>query len=152
MCSSDLLPATLPLDKLLLEFQRNKIHLAMLLDEYGSLVGMVTLENVLEELVGPIQDEFDREAPEVDDKGDGVFEVLASCPLDRLGEALNVKLPETDAETTGGLILDLLGRLARVGDQVDVAGRRFTVLKADPTRIRKVRVEPIPVEEDRDGE
>ncbi|WP_337176298.1 hemolysin family protein [Paludisphaera sp.] len=138
------LPVTLPLDKLLLEFQRNMIHLAMLLDEYGSVVGMVTLENVLEELVGPIQDEFDREVPEVADLGGGVFEVEASCPLDRLEEAVGVEVPETDAETTGGLILDLLGRLARTGDQVDVAGHRFTVLKADPTRIRKVRVEPIP--------
>ncbi len=137
------LPVTLPLDKLLLEFQRNKIHLAMLLDEYGSVVGMVTLENVLEELVGPIQDEFDREAPEVDDRGEGVFEVEASCPLDRLEGAIGVKLPETDAETAGGLILDLLGRLARAGDYVDVEGHRFTVVKADPTRIRKIRVEPI---------
>ena len=137
------LPVTLPLDKLLLEFQRNKIHLAMLLDEYGSVVGMVTLENVLEELVGPIQDEFDREAPDVTDLGDGVFEVEASCPLDRLEEVTGVKVPETDAETTGGLILDLLGRLAHAGDSVEVEGHRFTVVKADPTRVRKVRVEVI---------
>jgi CBS domain containing-hemolysin-like protein len=142
------LPVTLPLDKLLLEFQRNRIHLAMLLDEYGSVVGMVTLENVLEELVGPIQDEFDRETPEIADLGDGVFEVEASCPLDRLEEAIGATLPETDAETTGGLILDLLGRLARTGDYVDVDGLRFIGMKADPTRIRKVRVEPIPPDED----
>ena len=137
------LPVTLRLDQLLLEFQRNKVHLAMLLDEYGSVVGMVTLENVLEELVGPIQDEFDREAPEVTPLGDGVFDVEASCPLDRLEEAVGIKLPETDAETTGGLILDLLGRLAHAGDYVDVEGHRLTVLKADPTRVRRVRVEPL---------
>ncbi|WP_165072219.1 hemolysin family protein [Paludisphaera rhizosphaerae] len=144
------LPVTLRLDQLLLEFQRNRVHLALLLDEYGSVVGMVTLENVLEELVGPIQDEFDREAPEVIDLGDGVFEVEASCPLDRLEEAVGIELPETDAETTGGLILDLLGRLAREGDHVEIEGRRFIVLKADPTRVRRVRIEPIrpePVEE-----
>ncbi|WP_165246027.1 hemolysin family protein [Paludisphaera soli] len=137
------LPVTLRLDQLLLEFQRNRVHLAMLLDEYGSVVGMVTLENVLEELVGPIQDEFDREAPEVTPLGDGVFEVEASCPLDRLEEAVGIEIPETDAETTGGLILDLLGRLAHAGDYVEIEGHRLVVLKADPTRIRKVRIEPI---------
>jgi CBS domain containing-hemolysin-like protein len=137
------LPVTLRLDQLLLEFQRNRVHLAMLLDEYGSVVGMVTLENVLEELVGPIQDEFDREAPEVTPLGDGVFEVEASCPLDRLEEAVGIEIPETDAETTGGLILDLLGRLAHAGDYVEIEGHRLVVLKADPTRIRRIRIEPI---------
>ncbi|AMV39489.1 hemolysin family protein [Planctomyces sp. SH-PL62] len=137
------LPVTLRLDLLLLEFQRNRVHLAMLLDEYGSVVGMVTLENVLEELVGPIQDEFDREAPEVIPLGDGVFEVEASCPLDRLEDAVGIEIPETDAETTGGLILDLLGRLAHAGDYVEIEGHRLVVLKADPTRIRRIRIEPI---------
>ena len=69
------LPVTLRLNQLLLEFQKNRVHLAMLLDEYGSVVGMVTLENVLEELVGPIQDEFDREPPQITPMGNGVFEV-----------------------------------------------------------------------------
>jgi CBS domain containing-hemolysin-like protein len=115
----------------------------MLLDEYGSVVGMVTLENVLEELVGPIQDEFDRESPDVTSLGDGAFEVEASCPLDRLAEAVGIEIPETDAETAGGLILDLLGRMALPGDYVDLGGRRLTVLRADPTRVRKIRIEPL---------
>jgi CBS domain containing-hemolysin-like protein len=137
------LPVTLRLDQLLLEFQRNQVHLAMLLDEYGSVVGMVTLENVLEELVGPIQDEFDRESPDVTDLGDGVYEVEASCPLDRLAETVGIEIPETDAETTGGLILDLLGRLAHPGDHVDLSGHRLTVVRADPTRVRRIRIEPL---------
>jgi magnesium and cobalt exporter, CNNM family len=137
------LPVTLRLDQLLLEFQRNRVHLAMLLDEYGSVVGMVTLENVLEELVGPIQDEFDRESPQVTPLGDGVFEVEAACPLDVLAEQVGMELPETDAETAGGLILDLLGRLARPGDTVEVSGHKLTVIRADPTRIRRIRIEPI---------
>src|SRR5262249_20451177 len=69
------LPESLRLDLLLVEFQRNRVHLAMLLDEYGSVVGMVSLENVLEELVGPIQDEFDRETPQVMPLGGNAFEV-----------------------------------------------------------------------------
>ena len=137
------LPSSLRLDQLLLEFQRNRVHLAMLLDEYGSVVGMATLENVLEELVGPIQDEFDREAPPVTQMGDGVFEVEASCPIDVMAESCGMQVPETDAETAGGLVLDLLGRLARVGDTVTLDGYQLTVLRADPTRVRRIRVERI---------
>ncbi len=137
------LPDSLRLDQLLKEFQRDRVHLAMLLDEYGGVVGMVSLENVLEELVGPIQDEFDRETPRVTDLGDGSFEVDAACPLDTLAESCGVVVPETDAETAGGLILDKLGRLARTGDAVTIDGHRLVVLHADPTRIRRIRVEPI---------
>ncbi len=136
------LPVMLRLDQLLLEFQRNRVHLAMLLDEYGSVVGMATLENVLEELVGPIQDEFDRETPQITPLGENVYEVDASCPLDVLAETCKLEVPETDAETAGGLVLDLLGRLARPGDSVSVNGHRLTVLRADPTRIRRIRIEP----------
>jgi CBS domain containing-hemolysin-like protein len=137
------LPVMLRLDQLLMEFQRNRVHLAMLLDEYGSVVGMATLENVLEELVGPIQDEFDRETPQITPVGEHVYEVDASCPLDVLAETLGMELPETDAETAGGLVLDLLGRLARPGDSVSVDGHRLTVVRADPTRIRRIRIEPV---------
>jgi CBS domain containing-hemolysin-like protein len=136
------LPVTLRLDQLLLEFQRNRVHLAMLLDEYGSVVGMVTLENVLEELVGPIQDEFDRETPPITPLGENVYEVDASCPLDVLAETCGLEIPETDAETVGGLVLDVLGRLAKPGDSVTINGYRLTVIRADPTRIRKIRLEP----------
>jgi CBS domain containing-hemolysin-like protein len=104
---------------------------------------MATLENVLEELVGPIQDEFDRETPQITPVGEDVYEVDASCPLDVLAETCGMELPETDAETAGGLVLDLLGRLARPGDSVSVDGHRLTVLRADPTRIRKIRIEPV---------
>ncbi len=128
-------------DQLLVEFQKNRVHLAMLLDEYGGVVGMVSLENVLEELVGPIQDEFDRETPQVLDLGGGVFEVDAACPLDVLATACGLEIPETEAETAGGLILDLLGRIARTGDRVTVDGHFLTVTRADPTRIRTIRVE-----------
>jgi CBS domain containing-hemolysin-like protein len=137
------LPVTLRLDQLLLEFQRNRVHLAMLLDEYGSVVGMATLENVLEELVGPIQDEFDRETPPITPLGEKVYEVDAACPLDVLAETTGLEIPDTDAETVGGLVLDLLGRLATPGDSVTIDGYRLTVIRADPTRIRKIRLEPL---------
>jgi len=137
------LPETMRLDLLLVEFQRNRVHLAILLDEYGSMVGMVSLENVLEELVGPIQDEFDRETPQVIPLAGGRFEVDATCPIDVLAESCGVDVPETDAETAGGLILDRLGRLAQQGDSVLVGNHRLTVIHADPTRIRRIKIEPI---------
>lgn len=139
------LPETLHLDALLVEFQRKRVHLAMLLDEYGGVVGMVSLENVLEELVGPIQDEFDRETPQIVPLGGGAFEVDAACPLDVVAEAVHLELRETDAQTVGGLVLELLGRLARVGDAVAVGNHRLVVAQADPTRIRLIRVEPAPL-------
>ena len=100
----------------------------MLLDEYGSVAGMVTLENVLEELVGPIQDEFDRETPPIVPLGDEIYEVDASCPLDVVAETCHLEFPETDAETAGGLVLDLLGRLGKAGDAVTIDGHRLTIL------------------------
>lgn len=137
------LPDSLTLDHLLLAFQTNQVHLAMLTNERNSVVGMVSLENVLEELVGPIQDEFDRETPQVVPLGDDVFEVEASCPLDVLAETCGVPIPESDAETAGGLMLERLGRLALPGDTIVVATHKLTVARADPTRIRTIRVEPL---------
>jgi CBS domain containing-hemolysin-like protein len=137
------LPESFHLDQLLVEFQRNKVHLAMLLDEFGSVTGMVSLENVLEELVGPIQDEFDREAPQIASTGNGSYDVDAGCPLDVLAETTGVVIPETSAETAGGLVVDLLGRLALSGDSVVVDGHRLVVTEADPTRIRRIRIEPV---------
>jgi CBS domain containing-hemolysin-like protein len=136
------LPETLHLDDLLIEFQRNRVHLAMLLDEYGGVVGMISLENVLEELVGPIQDEFDRETPQVIALGDGSYDVEAACPLDVMADAVGLMLPETDAQTAGGLVLELLGRMGRLGDTVSLGDRQLVITQADPTRIRRLRVEP----------
>lgn len=137
------LPETLHLDDLLVEFQKNRVHLAMLLDEYGGVVGMIGLENVLEEVVGPIQDEFDRETPQVVSLGSGVFDIEAACPLDVMGDAVGLEIPETDAETAGGLVLEILGRMAKINDRVTIGNRHLIVTQADPTRIRRIRVEPL---------
>ena len=114
----------------------------MLIDEYGSVVGMVTLENVLEELVGPIQDEFDRETPPITPIGENVFEVDASCPLDVLAETCGIEVPETDAETAGGLVLDFWAGWPSQAtvSRSTASGSRFSA--PIPTRIRKIRLEP----------
>ncbi len=141
------LPESRRLDHLLREFQRNRVHLAMLLDEYGSVVGMVTLENVLEELVGPIEDEFDHESPLIETLENGAFEVDASCPVDQLAQQCGVAVPkEIESETTGGLILEQLGRLATIGDDIVLGNHRLIVVQAEPTRIRMVRVETMTVD------
>jgi len=137
-------PETLKIDELMVRFQTRKLHLAMLLDEFGDIVGMVTLENVIEELVGPIQDEFDRETPRIVDLGDGRFEVDSVCPVDQLAEECGVEIPEEiESETIGGLVVELLDRLAVAGDVVQLARHRITVTQAEPTRVRRVLVEPL---------
>lgn len=138
------LPETLRLDLVLLEFQKNRNHLAILLNEHGDVVGMVTLETVLEKLVGQIQDEFDVEPPRVESKDGGAFEVDGVYPVDELRETNGVEVPEDiDSRTTGGLVVEVLGRLATVGDSVVVGRHRLIVIRAEPNRVRRVRVEPI---------
>jgi len=134
-------PESQHLDQLLIEFQRNRVHLAMIVDEFGSTIGMVSLENVLEELVGPIQDEFDKETPSIEPLGDDVYEVDAACPLDRLAETIDIELPETDSESTGAYVIEQLGRLGRPGDSVPIDTWTLTIVQADPNRIRRLRLE-----------
>lgn len=140
------LSETMHLDDLLVAFQRNRIHVAMLLDEYGGISGMVTLENVLEQLVGPIQDEFDRESPLISTIGEGIFEVDAACPVDVMTEYCRLSSLDTEAETVGGVILEYLGRFPAVGESIELDGHRFTVLMTDPRRIRRIRVEPVEID------
>lgn len=134
-------PESQHLDQLLIEFQRNRVHLAMIVDEFGSTIGMVSLENVLEELVGPIQDEFDKETPSIEPLGNDVYEVDAACPLDRLAETIDIELPETDSESTGAYVIEQLGRLGRPGDSVPIDTWTLTIVQADPNRIRRLRLE-----------
>lgn len=135
------LPETMRLDVLMREFQRNRTHLAMVVDEYGTVSGMVSFENVLEELVGPIQDEFDRELPQIIRRGDGRYLVDAMCPVDDLVSECHVQLPEEmTADTTGGLIVEMLGHIPEPGEKVRMGRHELTVIDAEPTRVRRVEV------------
>jgi CBS domain containing-hemolysin-like protein len=137
------LPETMRLDVLLREFQRNRTHVAMVVDEYGTVSGMVTFENVLEELVGPIQDEFDRELPMIIRRNNGRFLVDALCPVDDLREACRLTLPDVTSDTTGGLIVELLGHIPDAGEKLRIGRHELTVLEAEPTRVRRVEVQEI---------
>jgi putative hemolysin len=121
--------------------QEEKFHMAIVVDEYGSTAGLVTLEDLLEELVGEIVDEFDVEEPEVEGQADGSIVVSARYSLDDANELLDAELPEGPWDTVGGLMLDLVGRVPDNGDSVDVDGFRLTALDVRGRRIGRVRIE-----------
>ena len=114
------MPELMTLSNALKEFQRTKTHQAMVVDEYGGTVGLLTLEDVLEALVGPIQDEFDEEAPQIQGVGKGVVKVDGSTPLMDVNPALGLSIEDANNGTLGGHLTMLLGRLAQVGDRLRV--------------------------------
>jgi len=138
-------PESLPLDELLVQMQRNRTHLAIVLDEFGATAGIITLEDILEELVGEIRDESDRHERAGVRKVPGGFRVPATMRPDELADATGLELPEGDYETIAGFILEKLGRLARRGDIIPVKGWTLRVANVDRRRILSVDVKPPPV-------
>jgi len=125
---------------LLREMQRQKFHIALVTDEYGSVSGLVTLEDLLEELVGEITDEYDREEPEVVEVGDGTFRVDGKVAIDEVNELLDVQLPDEEWDTVGGLMLGLLGAIPDEGQEVAFQNLVFTAEKVQARRIEKVLI------------
>lgn len=138
-------PETTALDRLLARMRAERLHLAAVLDEYGGVAGIVTLENVIEEIVGPIQDEFDAEKPELVDKGDGTYQVSGAMLVVDLEDELGLELSDRDEDTIAGVVLSELGRRPRLGDRVELAGVRLEVLEVQGTRIRSLRLTRPPV-------
>jgi CBS domain containing-hemolysin-like protein len=135
-----MVPETKPLDELLAEFQRTSNHLAIVVDEYGSVEGLVTLEDLLEEIVGEIGDEFDVPDAGVRRLGRGRVRIGGSFPIDDFNERFGKHLPEDDYHTVGGFVFGELGRVPRVGDTVSFEDARFEVSATDGPRIREVDV------------
>jgi len=139
---------------LLRTFQRKKTHLAVVVDEFGGTAGIVALEDVLEEIVGPIQDEHDEEEAEITRVDDGHHRALGRSSLYDLGEALGVAFPEGGYDTLGGFLIARAGRMPRTGDRLAFGGHTFTVIEADERRVSRVDIErsgggtvpPTPVE------
>ena len=131
-------PETRTLDALQRDFQQRRTHMAIVVDEYGGTSGLVTLENVIEEIVGEIQDEFDREPPTIQDTPEGlVFDGLTL--IDDAAERLGIDLPEPpDVSTLGGLVASQIGRIPRVGDRVTIASHAFAVVEMRGRRVTKV--------------
>jgi putative hemolysin len=135
------IPESKEVSDLLREMQEEKFHLAIVVDEYGGTAGLVTLEDLLEELVGDIVDEFDEEEPTVERLEDGSLLVSASYSVDDADELLDAELPQGTWDTVGGLMLDLAGRVPDPGDSVEVDGFRLTALDVRGRRIERVRIE-----------
>ncbi len=133
-------PETKPVADLLKEFQRQHVQLAIVVDEYGGTAGLVTLEDLLEEIVGEIRDEYDDESEPVTDEGGGVFVFSGRVDIDELGERLGVHVAREGFETVGGYLLAKLGRVPAVGETFEVDGLGFEVLEAERRRVNKVRV------------
>jgi len=136
-------PETKPIDVLLQEFQQTRNHLAIVLDEYGGVSGLVTLEDVVEEIVGEIVDEYDKELVEdIRLMGQGVCEALGKAHIDEINERLGLELPDNgDFDTIGGLVFSELGHVPVEGEELVRPDVRITVLEATPRRIERVRIE-----------
>ncbi len=126
------------IDELLKEFQVKKIHMAVVVDEYGGTSGIVTLEDILEEIVGEIRDEFDHEAPLVRKVGEGRYVVEGRTSLDDLGEMLGMELASEDVDTLGGFLYNLLGRVPEEGEEFEYEGITFRIERLDGQRIAEV--------------
>ncbi|MBK0418185.1 HlyC/CorC family transporter [Leucobacter sp. CSA1] len=127
-------------DDLLRQMQREANHLALVVDEYGGISGLVTLEDLIEELLGDISDEHDREAPEAIPEADGSFLVSARLPVDRLGEIFDIELEDDEVDSVGGLVAKHLGRLAEQGDSVRIEGIELTAVATERRRQRLISV------------
>jgi putative hemolysin len=135
-----IVPETKDLAALLTEFRRTNQHMAIVVDEYGETEGIVTLEDLLEEIVGEIEDEFDLPDESVEQVDDDTVKIDGTFPIDDFNERFHTDLPVEDYHTVAGFVFGLLGRAPEVGDDVSHDGMRFDVLEVDGSRIEKLAV------------
>ena len=133
-------PEVKRVSELLREMQQEKFHIAMVSDEHGSVAGLVTLEDLLEELVGEIADEYDREEPQVMAVADGRYRVNGRLPIDELNDLLEVDLPHEEWDTVGGLMMGLLGSIPDEGQEVTFDGLSFRAERVQGRRIAQVLI------------
>ena len=137
-----IVPETKRVAVLMREMQRGKFHMCVVVDEYGGVAGVVTLEDLIEELVGDIVDEYDTEEPLVQDLGDGAWSVAGTIPVDEINEKLGLGVPEDDDwDTLGGYLFHRLGHVPDIGEHVESDGHVFTVEKMGANRIDRIRIE-----------
>jgi CBS domain containing-hemolysin-like protein len=148
-----IVPETKDLAALLAEFRRTNQHMAIVVDEYGEMEGIVTLEDLLEEIVGEIEDEFDLPDESVEQVDDDTVRIDGTFPIDDFNERFHTNLPDEDYHTLAGFVFGLLGRQPGVGDDISHDGMRFDVLEVEGSRINKIAVtfEQRRDQKDRDG-
>jgi putative hemolysin len=147
-----MVPETKDLAALLYDFRRTKEHLAIVIDEYGAMEGIVTLEDLLEEIVGEIEDEFDLPDESVERVDDHTIKIDGTFPIDDFNEQFDTELPIEDFHTVAGFVFGLLGRAPEHGDRVEHDGLAFTVVELEGSRIERLQVEFVPVAAPQDEE
>jgi CBS domain containing-hemolysin-like protein len=130
-------PESRPLELLQRDFQQRRVHMAIVVDEYGGTSGLVTLEDILEEIVGEIQDEFDTEGPRMESTPDG-YVVDGLVLLEEIVSRLGIAVPEHESSTLGGFVIARLGRMARIGDLVTLDGYTAKVIEMKGRRVSKL--------------
>jgi CBS domain containing-hemolysin-like protein len=139
-------PTSAPLEKVLRTFQDERRHMAIVVDEYGGTQGIITLEDVLEEIVGEIEDESDRVDPSIVRRGPGFYSCRGSAETRKVFELLGIE-EESEMVTLAGFVADLVGRVPWVGDSVEWEGHRFTVTRASARRAERIEVRKLPAHE-----
>ena len=138
--SAMFVPESLSVEDLLQQMQANATHMAIVVDEYGGVAGLATIEDVIEELVGEISDEFDRDVPDVTPIEDGVYRINARYSLFELGELFGLELEDEEVDSVGGLVTKVFGRLPKLSDSITFSGLEFTVERIESRRKRLVTV------------
>lgn len=139
-------PETMKISILLREMQKKRVHIAIAIDEYGAVSGLVTLEDLIEEIVGEIRDEYDTESPVIQ-LGDGSMIIDASISIRDLGEDYSIDIPESpEYETLGGFIVTFLQKIPQTGDTVEIEDKRLKIIEMVGQRIAKVKLEQLPKE------
>jgi CBS domain containing-hemolysin-like protein len=148
------IPGAKKADAQLRDFQASGMHIAIVADEFGGTAGLITIEDVLEEIVGDIRDEYDEEEPPVEREGEDRFWVSARLTLDELSDVLDVDLRHEEVSTLGGLIYEVLGRVPRNGEQLTLGGFRVVVERVVRRRVQRVYFERLAADQpaDEDGE
>jgi CBS domain containing-hemolysin-like protein len=134
------IPETKNLEQLLQEFKRKRMHLAIVIDEYGGTSGLITIEDLLEQIVGDIQDEYDFEEVLFSVNNDGSISADARMPVEELEEYFEIQIERDKFDSVGGLIFHLSGKIPSPGDIIEGAGLQLTILDADERKIKKVSI------------
>jgi CBS domain containing-hemolysin-like protein len=129
------------IQEILWQMQKEKVHIAIVIDDFGGTAGLITIEDILEELVGEIQDEFDEEQPLIRKINEKEYEIIAETPIDDVNEVLNLKIPKSkEYETTGGLISFFAGRIPQEGERFYFDMFYIEVLSASERKVNKVKI------------
>ena len=133
-------PVSKHIDDLLRELRRKKVHIAVVVDEYGGVSGIVTMEDIIEEIIGDIQDEFDHETEDVMVLGEGMWLCDARVNLEFLSEEINIEFPVDDFDTLGGFVFDLFGRIPAVNEKKVYKDYDFIIQEIDGHRINSIKI------------